>query len=65
HCRTEPHARSASVLERLSSVRGIGSVHAFNYGHFPLVMGLALVAVGTEHTIVEAADRSVLSASAR
>jgi low temperature requirement protein LtrA len=54
-----------NFLETAVIIRGIGSVHAFNYGHFPIVMGLALVAVGTEHTIVEAADHSVLSAGAR
>ncbi len=54
-----------SFLETAVSIRGIRSVHIFNYGHFPIVMGLALVAVGTEHTIIEAAEHSILSAGAR
>jgi low temperature requirement protein LtrA len=54
-----------NFLETAVLIRGIGSVHTFNYGHFPIVMGLALVAVGTEHTIVEAANHSILSAGAR
>ena len=54
-----------NFLETAVVIRGIGSVHAFNYGHFPIVMGLSLVAVGTEQTILEAATHGVLSAGAR
>jgi len=54
-----------NFLETSVIIRGIGSVHAFNYGHFPIVMGLALMAVGTERTIVEAAKMGVLSDGAR
>lgn len=53
-----------NFLETAVIIQGIGSVHAFNYGHLPIVMGLALVAVGTEHTIGEA-NHAVLSAGAR
>ncbi|MGV0025350.1 low temperature requirement protein A [Phormidesmis priestleyi] len=54
-----------NFLETAVFIRGIGSVHTFNYGHLPIVMGLALVAVGTEHTIVETASHNILSAGAR
>ncbi len=54
-----------NFLETAVLIRGIRSVHVFNYGHLPIVMGLSLVAVGTEHTIVEAANHGVLSAGAR
>ena len=54
-----------NFLETAVVIRGIRSVHAFNYGHLPIVMGLALVAVGTKHTIMEAAGHSILSGGAR
>ncbi|MCY7273298.1 MAG: low temperature requirement protein A [Phormidesmis sp. CAN_BIN44] len=54
-----------SFLKTAVVIRGMGSVNAFNYGHLPIVMGRSLVAVGTEHTIVETATQSVLSAGAR
>lgn len=54
-----------NFLETAVIIRGIRSLNVFNYGHLPIVMGLSLVAVGTEHTIVEAANHGVLSAGAR
>jgi low temperature requirement protein LtrA len=53
-----------AFLENAVVVRGIGSVHVYNYGHLPILMGLALVAVGIEQTI-DAAANDVLSVSAR
>ncbi|NEU71075.1 low temperature requirement protein A [Hassallia byssoidea VB512170] len=53
-----------NFLETAVIIRGIRSVHVYNYGHLPIVMGLALVAVGTEHTIHEASHH-VLSFGAR
>lgn len=43
-----------NFLETSVIIRGIGSVHVYNYGHLPIIMGLTLVAVGIEHTIQEA-----------
>lgn len=54
-----------NFLETAVVNQGIRSVHIFNYGHLPIVMGLALVAVGTEQTIAQAAESAVLSAGAR
>ena len=53
-----------TFLENAVVVRGISSVHVYNYGHLPILMGLALVAVGTEQTIQEAGHQ-VLSFEAR
>jgi low temperature requirement protein LtrA len=41
-------------------VRNVG----YNYGHLPILMGLTLVAVGTQHTILEASE-SVLPVGTR
>ncbi len=38
-------------------IRGIRSVHIYNYGHLPIIMGLTLVAVGIQQTIYEASHR--------
>jgi low temperature requirement protein LtrA len=54
-----------NFLETAVIIRDIKSVHVFNYGHLPIVMGLVLVAVGTEHTITETAKYSFLSTGAR
>jgi low temperature requirement protein LtrA len=54
-----------NFLENAVVIRGIGSVHVFNYGHLPIVMGLALTAVGTKQIIAEAAKGAVLSGGAR
>lgn len=54
-----------NFLETAVVISGIRSVHTFNYGHLPIVMGLALVAVGTEQAIAQAAQNAVLSAGAR
>ncbi len=51
-------------LEAVVVVRSIRSAHIYNYGHLPLIMGLALVAVGTKETIQEA-NHAVLSDGAR
>lgn len=53
-----------NFLETAEITKGIRSVHVFNYGHLPIVMGLTLVAVGTEHLILEAGE-SALSAGTR
>jgi low temperature requirement protein LtrA len=54
-----------NFLETAVMLRDIKSVHVFNYGHLPILMGLVLVAVGTEHTIAETAKVSFLSPGAR
>jgi low temperature requirement protein LtrA len=54
-----------NFLETAVAIRGIGSVHVFNYGHLPIVMGLALTAVGTKQAIAEAAKGTVLAGGAR
>ncbi len=54
-----------NFLETAVVIRGIKSVHAFNYGHLPILMELVLVAVGTEQTIIETATHSVLSVGTR
>ncbi len=46
-----------NFLESAVVIRGIGSVHVYNYGHLPILMGLSLVAVGAEHTIEEASHQ--------
>jgi low temperature requirement protein LtrA len=46
-----------NFLETAVVIRGIGSVHTYNYGHLPILMGLSLVAVGIKHTIEEAEAR--------
>jgi low temperature requirement protein LtrA len=51
-------------LEDAVEIRGMRSVNLYNYGHLPIIMGLALVAVGTKVTITEAANR-VLADGAR
>jgi low temperature requirement protein LtrA len=48
-----------NFLETSIVIRGIGSVHVYNYGHLPIIMGLTLIAVGTEH-IIQEANLSVL-----
>ncbi|HEY9637531.1 MAG TPA: low temperature requirement protein A [Coleofasciculaceae cyanobacterium] len=53
-----------NFLESSVVIRGIRSVHIYNYGHLPILMGLTLVAVGTQHTILEASE-SVLPAGTR
>lgn len=53
-----------NFLETSVIIRGIGSVHVYNYGHLPILMGLTLVAVGTQRTILEA-NESVLAAGTR
>jgi low temperature requirement protein LtrA len=53
-----------NFLENAVVVRGINSVHIYNYGHLPILMGLALVAVGTQQ-IIQAAGHQVLSLGAR
>lgn len=56
--------RYYNFLDSSVVIRGIRSVHIYNYGHLPILMGLTLVAVGTEHTIVEATEHA-LSAGTR
>lgn len=46
-----------NFLETAVIIRGIGSVHVYNYGHLPILMGLSLVAVGAEHIIEEASHQ--------
>jgi low temperature requirement protein LtrA len=53
-----------NFLETAVIIRGIGSVHVYNYGHLPILMGLTLVAVGTQRTILEV-NESVLAAGSR
>jgi low temperature requirement protein LtrA len=53
-----------NFLERAVIIRGIRSVHIYNYGHLPIIMGISLVAVGTKHTIHEA-SHAFLSTGAR
>lgn len=43
-----------NFLETAVVMRGIRLVHTFNDGQMPIVMGLALIAVGTEQTIAQA-----------
>lgn len=43
-----------NFLETSVIIRGISSVHIYNYGHLPILTGLILVAVGTQHVIEEA-----------
>ena len=43
-----------SFLETSVIIRGIRSVHLYNYGHLPILVGLILVAAGTQHGIGEA-----------
>jgi len=43
-----------NFLETSVVIRDIRSVHIYNYGHLPILIGLILVAVGIQHTIEEA-----------
>lgn len=52
-----------NFLETAVVIRGIGS-HVYNYGHLPILMGITLVAVCIQHTIVEA-NQSVLPDATR
>jgi low temperature requirement protein LtrA len=42
-----------SFFESVVIIRGIRSVHLYNYGHLPILLGLATVAVGVNHIIAE------------
>ena len=42
-----------SFLESIVVIRGIRSVHLYNYGHLPILIGLVTVAVGVDRTIAE------------
>lgn len=53
-----------SFLESAVIIRGIGSVHVYNYGHFPILLSLATIAVGVAHTIAEV-GQSTLGAATR
>ncbi len=53
-----------NFLETAVIIRGIASVHVYNYGHLPILMGITMVAVGIQHTIVEA-NQSVLPDATR
>ncbi|WP_086769384.1 low temperature requirement protein A [Nostoc sp. 106C] len=53
-----------NFLENSVIIRDIRSVHIYNYGHLPILMGLTLVAVGIEHTISEA-NHHALSVATR
>lgn len=53
-----------NFLETSVIVRGVRSIHIYNYGHLPILMGLTLVAVGTEH-MIEEAQHSALTAATR
>ena len=45
-----------NFLETSVIIRGIRSVHIYNYGHLPILVGLILVAAGTQLSIGEAND---------
>lgn len=45
-----------SFLESSIRIRGIASVHLYNYGHLPILLGLTTIAVGVGHTIQEVAQ---------
>lgn len=53
-----------NFLETSVIIRGIRSVHIYNYGHLPILIGLILVAVGTEH-MIEEANHSALPTATR
>ncbi len=53
-----------NFLETSVIIRGIRSVHIYNYGHLPILVGLILVAVGTEH-MIEEANHTALSTATR
>ncbi len=53
-----------NFLDSSVCIKGVGSVHLYNYGHLPILIGLTLAAVGTEHAILEA-SYSVLPAGTR
>jgi low temperature requirement protein LtrA len=52
-----------NFLESSIVIRDIRSVHIYNYGHLPILMGLTLVAVGIEHTILEVNQRFLPAAT--
>ena len=52
-----------NFLENSVVIRGIRSVHIYNYGHLPILIGLVLVAVGTQHAIVEATEKALPTAT--
>jgi low temperature requirement protein LtrA len=45
-----------SFLESMVVIRGIRSVHLYNYGHLPILLGLVTVAVGVDRTIAQIAQ---------
>jgi low temperature requirement protein LtrA len=45
-----------SFLESVVVIRGIRSVHIYNYGHLPILLGLATIAVGVGHAIAEVTE---------
>lgn len=53
-----------NFLENSVVIDNLRSVHIYNYGHLPIIMGLTLVAVGIQNTIQQA-HLSVLSTGTR
>lgn len=53
-----------SFLESIVLIRGIRSVHLYNYGHLPILLALVTVAVGVDRTIAEI-SQPVLTAGTR
>ncbi|MBN4004740.1 low temperature requirement protein A [Nostoc sp. LPT] len=53
-----------SFLESSIRIRSIASVHLYNYGHLPILLGLTTIAVGVGHTIQEV-DQPVLETGTR
>ena len=53
-----------SFLESVVKIRGIASVHLYNYGHFPILLSLTTVAVGVGGAIKQATN-PILEAGTR